>query len=217
MEKRLINRKEAVKNLSKYVGKDLFDYSKHFNIPTNQKGWKGHVLERLAGLTINSSRAPNGDGFELKSISYKKLKNGEYVPKESMKITMVNNSELENFDFYDSHCWKKLKKLILCVVFANKKFQLSESFFVNMYVPEMENYKLLLSEIENDYNLIKENYLTNKSKKFSSSTGKWIQTRTSGKGYGSITRSFYARPKLIKELISSNEITFHINKYFDNL
>ena len=54
------------------------------------KGWKGLVLERLAGLETNISKAPNGLTYELKSVAFREVK-GELVPKETMAITMINS------------------------------------------------------------------------------------------------------------------------------
>jgi DNA mismatch repair protein MutH len=50
-----ITRKEAVDNLNKYIGSDLRKLAKEHGITTYEtekqnKGWKGQVLERLAGL-----------------------------------------------------------------------------------------------------------------------------------------------------------------------
>jgi DNA mismatch repair protein MutH len=54
----IITRIQAITNLSQYIGQDLFQLSVQFGITTfkdgkQNKGWKGQVLERLAGLTNN--------------------------------------------------------------------------------------------------------------------------------------------------------------------
>jgi len=59
----------------------------------------------------------------------------------------------------------------------------------------------LIKEIEEDYEFIRTKLI---DKGFSSLTGrdgKWIQARTKGAGHGSISRAFYARKELIKEII----------------
>ncbi len=106
----------ALKELKKYINHYLTDYATKFNITIYKdgklnKGWKGQVLEKLAGLEGDNKKAPNGLGFELKSVSFKKLKNGKIEPKETMAITMINEQELINTPFYKSHCWDKLKSL----------------------------------------------------------------------------------------------------------
>jgi DNA mismatch repair protein MutH len=79
------------------------------------KGWKGLVLERLAGLSNTCKQAPNGLGFELKSTAFYKVK-GKWVPKETFAITMINPQDLIETPFFQSHCWEKLKSLIFCAV-----------------------------------------------------------------------------------------------------
>ena len=62
------------------------------------KGWKGLTLERLAGLSNDNKQAPNGLGFELKSVAYYQVK-GIWTPKETMAITMINPTFLVNHSF----------------------------------------------------------------------------------------------------------------------
>ena len=79
------------------------------------KGWKGLVLERLAGLETNVSKAPNGLTYELKSVSFHN-KEEMLVPRETMAITMINPEELRAHSFFESHCWAKLKTIVFCAV-----------------------------------------------------------------------------------------------------
>jgi DNA mismatch repair protein MutH len=71
----MITRVVATINLEKHIGIDLSEQAKLFGITTylegkQNKGWKGLTLERLAGLTNNNQRAPNGLDFELKSTAF---------------------------------------------------------------------------------------------------------------------------------------------------
>jgi len=73
---KIVTRATTIKNLNKYIGSDLRRLATEQNITTfetgkQNKGWKGLVLERLAGLENNVSKAPNGLSFELKSVSFK--------------------------------------------------------------------------------------------------------------------------------------------------
>ncbi|MDR3256785.1 MAG: DNA mismatch repair protein MutH [Endomicrobium sp.] len=72
---KIITRAKAIINLRKYEGQNLRDLAlKHkvttFETGKQNKGWKGLVLEKLAGLDTNTSKAPNGLNFELKSVSF---------------------------------------------------------------------------------------------------------------------------------------------------
>jgi len=107
---KIVTRATAIKNLKKYVGQDLRTLALQYGITTYEtgkqnKGWKGLVLERLAGLETNVSKAPNGLSYELKSVAFHYVKN-ELVPKETMAITMISPRELKANPFFESHCWK---------------------------------------------------------------------------------------------------------------
>jgi DNA mismatch repair protein MutH len=115
-----VSRATAIKNLKKYIGQDLRALALQHGITTYEtgkqnKGWKGLVLERLAGLQTNVSKAPNGLSYELKSVAFHYVKN-ELVPKETMAITMINPAELKAQSFFESHCWAKLKTIVFCAV-----------------------------------------------------------------------------------------------------
>ena len=72
---KIITRATAIKNLKKHIGQDLRKLTLEYGITTYEtgkqnKGWKGLILEKLAGLENNVSKAPNGLSWELKSVSF---------------------------------------------------------------------------------------------------------------------------------------------------
>ena len=199
----MITRIIAIKNLEKYLGQDLASLAETFGITTfkggkQNKGWKGLTLERLAGLRVNNEQAPNGLGFELKSVAFTKIK-GVLQPKETMAITMINPIQVINSQFYQSHCWEKLKSLVFCAVLWNGHHNIkSELLQVKSFdFIESDN---LIQEIENDYEFIRQKLIDYGFTSLTGKDGKWIQARTKGPGHGSISRAFYARKKLIKEI-----------------
>jgi site-specific DNA-methyltransferase (adenine-specific) len=204
---KILTKIEATTNLKKYIGKDLRKLALKHKITTfetgkQNKGWKGLVLERLAGLKANVSKAPNGLNFELKSVScYSKKDN--LVPKETMAITMINRQGLLETDFYNSHCWGKLKSIILCAVMWNGK-NATDTKLLKVISFDFTKDGELIKEIKADYDLIRKKL---KTKGFSSLTGKdgkWIQARTKGSGHGSTTRAFYARKSLVKKILENS-------------
>ena len=117
---KIVTRITAIKNLKKHLGQDLRKLALEYDITSYEtgkqnKGWKGLVLERLAGLGTNISKAPNGLTYELKSVAFREVK-GELVPKETMAITMINPTELKAHLFFESHVWAKLKTIVFCAV-----------------------------------------------------------------------------------------------------
>ncbi|MHB8261528.1 MAG: MutH/Sau3AI family endonuclease [Bacteroidia bacterium] len=200
----MITRVVATINLEKHIGIDLSEQAKLFGITTyiggkQNKGWKGLTLERLAGLTNNNQRAPNGLDFELKSTAFYQVK-GIWTPKETFAITMINPTNLTATPFFKSHCWAKLKSLIYCAVSWNGKHnEKSELLKVQSFDFLVSN--TLIKEIETDYEFIRNKLVTKGFSALTGKDGKWIQARTKGAGHGSTSRAFYARKELIKEII----------------
>ena len=212
----MITRHIAIENLQKYINKDLSIYAKQFGITIYKngklnKGWKGKVLEKLAGLKGDNRQAPNGLGFELKSTSYKKLKNGSLVPKETMAITMINPAALKETSFFKSHCWDKLKMIVFCAVMWHEEDK-SKAELLGVKSFDMLDNGKLIKEIEQDYEFIRSKLISHGFKSLTGTDGKWIQARTKGAGginpctgkKRPITRAFYARSKLIKEIFGES-------------
>jgi len=199
----IITRAVAIKNLKKHIGHDLRKLALEHGITTYEtgkqnKGWKGLVLERLAGLKTNVSKAPNGLTYELKSVAFRTVK-GELVPKETMAITMINPKELKAHSFFESHCWAKLKTIIFCAVQWNGKNSETGKLLKVTSLDFTEDDELI-KEIKADYDLIRDKLITQGFEALAGEDGKWIQARTKGAGHGSTSRAFYARTGLVKKI-----------------
>jgi DNA mismatch repair protein MutH len=200
---KIITRSIAIKNLKKNINKDLRILAKQYGITTYEtgrqnKGWKGLVLERIAGLQNNTSKAPNGLSWELKSVSFY-YSNKEFIPKETMAITMINPEELKKHSFFESHCWAKLKTIVFCAVeWHGKNAEHSEL----RSVASLDFIKTdeIIKEIKEDYDFIRNKLIISGFDSLTGKDGKWIQARTKGSGHGSKTRAFYARKSLVKKI-----------------
>ncbi|MDR1087087.1 MAG: hypothetical protein LBL16_02440 [Endomicrobium sp.] len=203
---KIIARANAIINLSKYAGQNLKDLVlKHkvttFETSKQNKSWKGLVLEKLPGLD-NTSKAPNGLDFELKSVSFCEGK-GEFTPKETMAITVINPKDLLETEFYDSRCWSKLKSIIFCAVKWNGKNS-KDAQLLKVTSFDFTNDGNLIAEIKEDYDFIKNKLKNSGFVSLTGKDGKWIQARTKGSGHGSITRAFYARKSLVKRIFDNS-------------
>lgn len=208
----MVTRVIAIHNLEKYIGQDLSELAKQYGITTykdgkQNKGWKGLTLEHLAGLSNDNKQAPNGLGFELKSTAFYKVK-GVWTPKETFAITMINPQNLMDTPFFKSHCWEKLKSLVYCAVSWNGKHN-EKAELLKVQSFDFLVSDILIQEIQADYEFIRNKLLTQGFQALTGKDGKWIQARTKGSGHGSISRAFYARKSLIKEVIKLDEL----NKY----
>lgn len=211
---KIITRTTAIKNLKKHIGQDLRELASQHGITTYEtgrqnKGWKGLTLERLAGLENNISKAPNGLSYELKSVSFHYVKN-KLVPKETMAITMINPKELEETKFFDSHCWNKLKAIIICAVLWHGKNSENAEILKVASLDFAEDDELI-KEIKADYDFIREKLIKHGFASLTGKDGKWIQARTKGTGginprtreRRPITRAFYARMCLVKKIFET--------------
>lgn len=200
---KIVTRATAIRNLKKYVGKDLRALALTHGITTYEtgrqnKGWKGLVLERLAGLDTNVSKAPNGLTYELKSVSFHNKKE-MLVPKETMAITMITPQDLITHSFFQSHCWAKLKTIVFCAVMWHGKNAENAELIKVASLDFAEDDELIL-EIKADYDFIRAKLIKSGFQSLTGKDGKWIQARTKGAGHGSISRAFYARTALVKKI-----------------
>ncbi len=201
----------ALCELKKLIGEDLYARAAEYGVTTwinksdgtrkQNKGWFGHVIEHYLGLPQNSAQSPNFGSWELKTTSLKTLKDGSVTPKETLAITMIDPYEVAQKTFEDSHLYAKLKKLILVSRIVSEKFEDSGKVYsVNTFDL---NDTLLLNEIKEDYDSIRQKLIANDNKIscLSGRMGKWVQPRTKGAGHGSESRAFYARKNLVKRII----------------
>jgi len=203
---KIITRAVAIRNLKKAAGKDLRALAIEHGITTYEtgkqnKGWKGLVLERVAGLETNISKAPNGLSWELKSVSFHEVK-GRLVPKETMAITMINPTELKQHSFFESHCWAKLKAIIFCAVAWHGK-NANNAELIKVTSLDFSETDELIQEIKADYDFIRNKLIKKGFKSLTGADGKWIQARTKGAGHGSTSRAFYARTSLVKKIFET--------------
>jgi len=203
---KIVTRTVAINNLKKYIGKDLRALALQHGITTfetgkQNKGWKGLVLERLAGLETNVSKAPNGLTYELKSVSFHNKKE-LLVPKETMAITMINPEELKSHSFFESHCWAKLKTIVFCAVMWHGQ-NAEKSELIKVASLDFAEDDELIKEIKADYDFIRHKLITEGFASLTGKDGKWIQARTKGAGHGSTSRAFYARTSLVKKIFET--------------
>jgi DNA mismatch repair protein MutH len=207
---KIVTRATAVANLTAYIGQDLRALAAEHGITTYEtgrqnKGWKGQILERLAGLENSNTKAPNGLTFELKSVSFHYVKS-ELVAKETMAITMINPTELRQNSFFESHCWSKLKTMIFCAVMWHGRNS-ENAELLQVASLDFSETDELIREIQTDYEFIRQKLIEHGFASLTGADGKWMQARTKGAGHGSTSRAFYARKRLVKKIFEMADAT----------
>lgn len=112
-----MNRTETLSRLEALLpGRNLYDLARDHAITVRNgtrlnKGWVGQTIERVANLQNSNLQQPDGSDFELKSTSLI-LRNGEWTPKETIKITQLNPRAILEESFESSALWRKLTRLV---------------------------------------------------------------------------------------------------------
>lgn len=171
------------------------------------KGWVGQTLDRAAHTAhLNASR-PDGPDFELKSV-HVIFRGSEWVPKETVAITMFNPVTILRETFEDSALWHKLERLIL-VGHAYPDGR-RDAAFIKSIKPFDVSDPTLREKVEEYWHLIRSTVQEGRISTYSSKgTSKgYIQLRTKGSGKSKSlcpitgqsfnTRAFYATKPFIR-------------------
>ncbi|NBX93035.1 MAG: hypothetical protein EB078_00150 [Proteobacteria bacterium] len=111
-------RVEVLERLVKILpGRNLLELAQCYSISISfggkkNKGWVGQTIERAAGLNLDPSAARDGEDFELKTTELL-FRDGQFVPKETLKITQLNPKSVLDEEFENSVFWQKFGRLIL--------------------------------------------------------------------------------------------------------
>lgn len=106
-----------VKLQSLLSGANLYSLAETHHITVKKegrlnKGWVGQTLEKIITLPNSNAQEKDGEDFELKSTTLVN-RNGEWFPKETIKVTMLNPEHMLEETFETSALWNKLSSLIL--------------------------------------------------------------------------------------------------------
>ncbi len=206
----MMEKETAYDRLQRLVGQDLRVLAEEHSVGVWKlngkldKGWAGKTIERYLGIPLNSSRSPNLGSWELKLASLKRRKDGSTVVKETMQITMIDPVEVFQNSFEESHLFRKLRKIIAVARIWESSGELqSLCEFVHSFDLAETN---LYTDVENDYNLIRETIAEKGFSHLTGYMGKYIQPRTKGPGHGSTSRAFYARKEFVEYIIGMKPI-----------
>jgi len=157
----------------------------HLCVNTRNRGVAGHLLEKLLEIPHSSNCLDMVDG-ELKVFPLKP--NGSV--KESVAITMVNKDTLKTTVFEESRVYKKLQNTLFV---PYKRDGDNVCFMEAIHFTKDSPY----------FEQLKKDYIDIQTKPFSGTVGKYLQSRTKGKGHGTTSRAFYLRASFMKLLLST--------------
>lgn len=121
-----------------------------------RKGGLGNLLEEIYyGYKANSKQDADFEeaGVELKVTCYEVNKNGSLRAGERLVLTMISYEEPVEKDFYKSHAWRKMSKIMLIYYWRNKLLNsnlLYKIGYTKLFTPPEED----LMIIRKDYTYI---------------------------------------------------------------
>lgn len=215
-----LDRGEAVRRLNLLAGKDLRALADEYGIQVwknghENKGWAGLVIEHYLGLPANSRQAPDFGAWELKVVPLSKDANGILRVKESMAITMIEPAEVIASRFEDSHLYDKLRSMVV----ASRIYENREELRSILHAAaefDLDN-PAIRAQVANDYEAIRKQIRTVGVNSITGDLGKLIQARTKGRGHGSTTRAFYARPIFVAHILNLQKLAFMPIVFADDL
>ncbi|HKP45805.1 MAG TPA: MutH/Sau3AI family endonuclease, partial [Pyrinomonadaceae bacterium] len=211
IQKQTVPRNEALRLIRLLAGKDLRRMADEYRITVwkdgrKNKGWAGQVVERYLGLPQNSLQAPDFGTWELKVVPVLPTADGTVAVKESMAITMIEPGEVVANDFKDSHLYDKLRSMIVVARFF-KDIQETSAILHSAAEFDLDN-PAIRSQVQADYASIREIIRTRGIDALTGDTGKYVQARTKGRGHGSTSKAFYARPVFVAHILNLQKLAW---------
>lgn len=134
---------EVLDTANKAKGKKVRDFIIEEDWVTDaSKGSIGHIIEKnLFGLELNNRQVPDFEelGIELKVTGYRWVYSGKKVSaKERLVITMIDYFKDISIDFYDSHLYSKIKKMVLMLYEYEDRISYRDFIFTHNFLYEFE-------------------------------------------------------------------------------
>ena len=133
---------------------EISDYDNSYNNTLPSKGAKGqlgNILERYYfGYMPNGRQQADFSkiGLELKQTCIDQKKDGEYTAGERLSITNISYKEPVEDNFYLSHVWNKIAKILLIHYLRDKS---KDRFdypikYVNLFTPPQEDLAIIIQD-----------------------------------------------------------------------
>src|SRR5712691_362847 len=206
-----LDRKEGVRRINLLAGKDLRPMAEQYGIPVwkhgrENKGCAGLGSEHYLRLPQNAREEPDFPGWELKVVSLRRDPAGALRVKESMAVTMLEPAEVLANKFEDSHLYDKLRSMVV-VSRVYESAQEQHSILHAAAEFDLDNPKIH-DQVVADYEAIRTQIRAGGIDSITGDLGKLVQARTKGRGHGSTSRAFYARPVFVAHSLNLQKLAF---------
>lgn len=172
----------------------------YFDLPKDKnKGKAGSYLESLTGIPTSSACLDCLDG-EVKVFPIKETKKCDYVPKETIAVTMLSKESLRDDTFENSRCFKKLTK-VLYIPYLREGDRI---IYLRPTIIDLTHpfHRDIFEQLKIDYETLQKHFIETGTLDGTSGIGKYLQNRTKGAGGDAPkTRAYYLRPTFMKDFV----------------
>lgn len=209
LQTQTLDRRAGLSRIKLLTGKDLRPLADQYHVAVwknghKNKGWAGQVIERYLGLPQNSLQAPDFGTWELKVVPLREMPDGTVRVKESMAITMLEPTEVLANRFADSHLYDKLRSMIV-VARIFESTEDNRSVLHSAAEFDLDN-PAIYKQVQTDYDQIREVIWLRGVQSLTGDYGKYVQARTKGRGHGSTSHAFYARPLFVAHILNLHKL-----------
>lgn len=176
------NSVEEVHNHAKdAVGKTMYELNGNKSVQ-NSKSTVGDAFEAWFGKRPDSALGPDLPevGVELKTIPFRKLKNGQYSAKERLVFNIINYEELADETFEDSYFLYKNGLLEIGFYEYLENIPRDEWTIAEVILYEMSKNPIDFEIIKDDWETIKEYVIQGRAHELSESLTNYLSACTKG-------------------------------------
>lgn len=164
------------------------------------RGELGNILEMCYfGYKPNNNQEPDFPkvGIELKQTCIDKKKKGNYSAGERLSITAIAFNKPVEEEFYDSHVWQKIHRILLIHYLRDKsKPRLNyQLLFINLFTPPKQDLKI----IKDDYKKIIEKIKAGRADELSESDTLYLGACTKGATASDLQEQYYNKNIQVKK------------------
>ncbi len=184
-----------------------------------RKGGLGNLLEEVYfGYKANSDQNPDFPeaGVELKATPYEVNNKGEKRAGERLVLTMIGYEGPVEEDFFKSHAWEKMAKILLIYYRRDKSLESNLDYkidYVRLFTPPAEDLEI----IKNDYESIVKKIQEGKAHELSEGDTMYLGACTKGAtAEKSLVEQYYGNgPKAKKRAfcLKNSYMTYVLNHY----
>lgn len=209
------NDSDLVNKANELIGKKVSDVTNVDDYNPNDKGYVGKKVEDFLGIKNNSRKEVDFPNIntELKVSPLKKLKNGKFSQKESIKICVINYLDIKNeSDFKKTKVYEKILKTLFISYLHKDDKRLAKFIKINLINFENSKYKNLIKEFSRDYEFVRNKIKNNEP--ISRADTSYLEVARSGQGgneehvktqsYDSYRKAFMLKRWLVQKILEIN-------------